>query len=123
MMQAITKVILAILAAFLMAVPASAGMADTIKVRMDQAFRVGETLMPSGDYNIRLLDTGSDSPVLVFETENGIRIFAAVQRVAAEPGRTEEKTEVVMLSGEQGLQVKEVRVSGQGFRYQVLAAR
>jgi hypothetical protein len=123
MMQAITKVILAILAAFLMAVPANAGMADTIKVRMDQAFRVGETLMPSGDYNIRLLDTGSDSPVLVFETDNHVRIFAAVQRVPGEPARTAEATEVVMLNGEQGLQVKEVRVSGQSFRYQILAAR
>lgn len=123
MMQAITKAILAILAIFLIAVPAQADSTSTVKVTLDQAFRVGETLMPSGDYTIRLLKVGSDSPVLVFQTEGNLSVMAAVSRAQTVSGRPDETTELIFNSTELGLSIKEVRIAGQPYRYQIIAAR
>lgn len=123
MIEAITKAILAILAAFLIAAPAQANSTATVKVTLDQAFRVGDTLMPSGDYKIRLLSVGSDSPVLVFQTEGNLSVMAPVSRVQTDNGRLDETTELIFNSSEQGLSIKEIRIAGQPFRYQIIAAR
>lgn len=120
MMQAITKAILALVALFALTVPAQAA-GESVKVNLDQPFKVGATTLPAGEYSIRLLDTNSDTPILVFESSPASRIFVPAMRVGNDFDRADHTTELVFQSAEGSLSVKELRMAGLTYRYQILA--
>jgi hypothetical protein len=123
MIHIIAKAVLALLATLALAVPARAATSENVKVRMEKEFRVGTAALPAGDYTIRVLNTGSDSPTLIFETGDGNRVFAAAWRFPNDLDSTAGETQVVMSSTENGLTVKEVRLAGQAYRYQLIGQR
>jgi hypothetical protein len=123
MIHIITKAVLALMAMLALALPARAATSENVKVRMDKEFRVGTAALSAGDYSIRVLNTGSDSPTLIFESEDGSRVFAAAWRFPNDFDSTGGETQVVMVTSENGLTVKEVRLAGQAYRYQLIGQR
>ena len=98
----------------------AAAQTDSMKVHFPAPVRVATTELPAGDYTIRSVDTGSDSPVLAFQNAEGRAILVAVSRCSPAPGDLAAKSSIVLQPEGGELHLTKIWLAGRGYGYQVI---
>ncbi|MBI4890743.1 MAG: hypothetical protein HY821_08980 [Acidobacteria bacterium] len=60
-------------------IPANANSSATIRFRLTEPAMLAETALPAGTYTAHQVQVSGDFPVLLVESENGVRVFVPVQ--------------------------------------------
>lgn len=98
--------------------PAWAGMTGMLKFNLAEPAVIGTTALPPGEYVARILDTGSDTPVMKLESATGFSVLIPVMRAGL---RNDEVTPHVTLSRQDGtLHLADFQFEGESYRYEVL---
>lgn len=99
-------------------VPAWAGMTGMLKFNLTEPAVIGATALPPGEYVARILDTGSDTPVMKLESATGFSVLIPVTRAYL---RNDEVAPHVTLSRQDGtLHLTDFQFEGESCRYEVL---
>lgn len=95
--------------------PAWAGSAPTLKFNLTEPVTVGEATLPAGSYTAHLLETVSDTPVLVVEVENGPRVMIQLRRSGVV--NQDETPHLSFSRTDAGLSFARVQFEGEPFSY------
>ncbi len=93
---------------------------DSMKIHFAAPVHVAQTELPAGDYLIRSVETGSDSPVLAFENSEGHSILVPVSRCSPLAGDLAGKSSVVLQPEGGELHLTKIWLAGRSYGYQVI---
>lgn len=98
--------------------PAWAETAGMVKFNLTEPAVIGTTALPPGEYVARILDTGSDTPVMKLESATGFSVAIPVMRTDVRNG---DETPHVTLSRQDGtLHLTDFQFEGESYCYEVL---
>lgn len=100
--------------------PAWGASGRTLKFNLSEPAMLGPTALAPGEYSAHILDTISDSPVLILEPlSGGSRVMIQVKRSGAQD--SDENPHVTLTRHEGTLQLTDFQFSGDSFAYEVLS--
>jgi hypothetical protein len=94
-----------------------------LKFTLHYPVAVGAVTIPSGDYTIRSVDTGNDSPVLAIRSEMGTNVNVLANRIQMPQSGVAEKTELVITGHSGHYQLDKIWIAGQEYGYELAGVR
>uniref|UniRef100_Q01SU3 Uncharacterized protein n=1 Tax=Solibacter usitatus (strain Ellin6076) TaxID=234267 RepID=Q01SU3_SOLUE len=85
--------------------------ADHMTVHFNQPVMVGETKLPAGDCDIRVLRGASDTTILVLRSENGRSVAALASHMSEEDSTSKDNASIVLSRHGDDLQLSKVLFS------------
>jgi hypothetical protein len=116
----------AALAVLTVLVPAAlAGSPDftSLRVSMEQSFRVGQTTLPAGAYSIRVLTIANVQPSLEFTGENGHSILVPAMHFEGKDEEVSKTTRLVLSREDGSLVLERIWVGGTTGGFEIIGAR
>ena len=92
---------------------ASAQSAEGIRVKFDQPVAAASQTLPAGSYNIRVMPSQSEVPVLAIESDGGTEMFALAERLDRIPN---DRTSVTLERHNGGLAIDTVHLPDGDYR-------
>lgn len=96
---------------------------QALKVHIPEAVQVAQSELPAGDYTVRYVDIGSDTPYLAFEPANGNTILVSAMRNQLMSGETSGKSSLVFEKTGGNLSLARVTVEGFSYSYEITNRR
>jgi len=107
----------AALALFLLAPAASSQNAD-IKVHLPVKARIGQTVLPAGEYFIRQMD--SDPALFSVDSDQGLHLLVPAMRIFANTKIRTSKAELILTQQGDEYRVSQILIGGSGYGYEFL---
>ena len=106
-------------ALFFLALAPIAFAQDHFKVTLPVAARIGTTVVPAGDYSFRVINNGSDLPVLSVYSDAGVHILAPAIRTHQAENSSTNSIEVVLSNSAAGYRVSKILFPGKTSGYEL----
>lgn len=92
---------------------------EIMKVRFDRSFAVAQNWLPAGEYNIRTVDTGGDSPVLLIESSYG-SVLVTANRYEDRAREVVTKPEAIFEVENNKYYLRRIRAAGRSYGFEII---